>query len=168
MTGRCVGEDLRPDRLGRAHHDRVGVLQGLVGQHRRMNSAQHHRLASRAIPIRDLVGAAGLNGHGGDADQVDAWVVVSNVISQMLLHDRDVMGRRGERCQELKGSAFDLSSTQPDARIWIRIDELDFHFAYTIARDRRGGMWQLRSLAFCSFGRSNATVTSPLLRRLAS
>jgi hypothetical protein len=78
------------------------------------------------------------------------------------------MARRRERCQELKCSALDLSSTQPDTRIWIRIDELDFHFAYTIARDRRCGTWELRSRISCSFACANATATGPLLRAIAS
>jgi len=73
---------------------------------------------------------------------------------------------RRERGQELKCSALDLSSTQPDARIWIRINELDFHFAYTIARDRRCGTWELRSLDYsCSFDCANANRHgSPLAR----
>jgi len=94
-----------------------------------MNSAQDHLLAGAAIPVGDLVGAAGLDGHGGDAHQIDVGVVEANRVTQMLLHHGNVMFGRGDRRQELKRGAFDLSSTQAHARVRIRVDESNSHVA---------------------------------------
>ena len=97
MTSRRIGEHLRPDGLGLAHHHRVGVLQSLVRLHRWMNSAKDHRLASAAIPICDFVGAAGLDSHGGNAHQIDIGIVEANSVTQMFLYDGHVVRRRSDR-----------------------------------------------------------------------
>jgi len=55
-----------------------------LGSTEGMNSANTTVLPAARYPVRDLVGAAGLDGHGGDADQIDTGVVEANVVSQML------------------------------------------------------------------------------------
>jgi hypothetical protein len=132
LARRRVRQNLRPDRLGLAHDDGVSVLERLLRTHGRMDAAKDHGLARAAVRIRDFVGAAGLDGHGRDADQIGLDVRDADGIAQVLLHDGDVVLGRRDRRQQLKRGAFDLSPTQPNGRVRIRIDELDFHCTYTI------------------------------------
>jgi hypothetical protein len=53
-------------------------------------------------------------------------------IAQVFLDDGDVVLGRRDRRQQLKRGALDLSPTQPERRVRIRIDELDSHSAYTL------------------------------------
>jgi len=87
------------------------VLEGLVGHHGWVNSAEHHGLARAAEAVGDLVGAAGLDGHGGDANQIDIRIVESNAVTQVLLDDRDFVFRWSNGRQELERGALNLSPT---------------------------------------------------------
>ena len=146
IAGRRIGEHLRPDWLGLTHDYRVGVLQGLVRLHRGMNSAKHYRLASTAIPIGNLVGATGLDSHGGDAHQVDIGVIEANSVAQMFLHDGNVMHPRRDRRQELKRGALDFPPAQANARIRIRVDKSDSQIAFRLGR--RQPFWNMRKSIF--------------------
>ena len=92
VPGGEVFEDARPDPLGLADDDGVGVLQRLVGGERGVESADHDLLAPAAELVGDLVGARRLVRHAGQADDV-AGLVEGDLFVQVVL-DRHVDARR--------------------------------------------------------------------------
>jgi hypothetical protein len=64
-------------------------------------------------------------------------IVETNRVTQMFLHDGDVMHGRRDRSQELKRGALDFSPTQANPRVRIRVDESDSHGAFTVGRRLR-------------------------------
>ena len=84
-----VVENLAPNRLGRADAHGIGVFGGLVGQARRMQSAEHDLRPAPLPPLGQFVGPAGRRDVGLDADQIHVAVdlgrfdvLVADVMSQ--------------------------------------------------------------------------------------
>jgi len=97
-AGPQVSNDLAPHRLGLTDHNGVGVLPGLIRQHRGVDPAQHHGDRPPAKRVGDLVGSGRLGRHGTDRHPVRTRLGVDSL--HTLVHELHVHITRGQAGQQ--------------------------------------------------------------------
>ncbi len=104
-----VVEDARPRVLGLAHDHCVGMARGLLGESRRVGSADHHGHAATTELAREAVGVESRGRRGGDRHEVRRHVEPHRLDDFVRVRNR-VLGRRQRRDQR-HGELRELDQT---------------------------------------------------------
>ena len=125
-----VRDHLRPNRLGVADHQRVGVGCAFLRHEGGLEPAHHHLDAAATVLGGDLVGAARGVGLDGDADEVGGLGVGDRLAAVVIHHHFDVgrsEGRENPEVERLHPAFVNIEAVLGPADGGL--DEGEFHSA---------------------------------------